>query len=197
MSKIEYRAVIKSLSKEGLAPAAIKQCLDGIYGEASPSYSTVKEWAKQFHLGRESVEDEPCEGRPVEVVTEENIRRIEEELLSNRQLKLKEISVRLEIPKTTVIRIIHEHLHMEKVGARRVPRLISSVQKEHHLTCCQKLLELCRHNQKQVLVSVATGDETMVLYYDPLSKRNHWNGANQVKHHQERPRSLSPPKRSW
>jgi hypothetical protein len=55
MSKIEYRAVIKF---------AIKQRLDGVYGETSPLYSTVKEWAKQFYLGRESVEDEAREGRP-------------------------------------------------------------------------------------------------------------------------------------
>ena len=125
MSKVEYRTVIKFLSKEGLAPAAIKQCLDGVYGEASPSYSTVKEWAKQFRLGRESIKDEP-----MEVVTEENIRRVKEELLSDRRLKLKEITVRLEIPKTTAIRIIHEHLHMKKVSARWVPRLLSSIQKE-------------------------------------------------------------------
>src|SRR5215469_1542251 len=171
MSKIEYRAVIKFLSKEGLAPAAIKQRLDGVYGKASPSYSTVKEWAKQFRLGRESVEDEPREDRPMEVVTEENIRRIEEELLSDRWLKLKKISVRLEISKTTVIRIIHEHLHMKKVSARWVPKLLSSIQKEHRSTCCQKILELCRGNQKQVLESIVTGDETMVLYYDPSSKR--------------------------
>ena len=130
MSKVEYRAVIKFLSKEGLAPAAIKQRLDGVYGKASPSYSTVKEWAKQFLLGRESIEDEPREGRPVEVVTEENIRRIEEELLSDRRLTLKEISVRLEISKTSVIRIIQEHLHMKKISARWVPRPLSSIQKD-------------------------------------------------------------------
>ena len=98
MSKVEYRAVIKFLTKEGLAPAAIKQRLDGVYGEAS-SYSTVKEWAKQFRLGRESIEDELRQGRPMEVVTEENIRLIEEQILSDRRLTLKEISVRLEIPK--------------------------------------------------------------------------------------------------
>ena len=152
-------------------PAAIKQYLDGIYGEASPSYSTVKEWAKQFCLKRENVKDKPREGRPVEVVTEENIRGLKEELLSDRRLKLKEISVRLERPKTTVIWIIHEHLHIKKFSVKWVPKLPSSIQKEHHLTCCQKILELCRVNQKQVLESVVTGDETMVLYYDALSKR--------------------------
>jgi len=135
------------------------------------SYSIIKEQVKQFRLGTESIEDEPCGGQPEEVVTEENIKRIEEELMSDRRLKLKEISVRLEIPKITVIQIIHEHLHMKKVSARWVPRLLSSIQKEHRLTCCQKILELCCDNQKQVLESTVTGDETMVLYYDPLSKR--------------------------
>jgi len=48
----------------------------------------------------------------MEVVTGE--KSIEEELLSDRRLTLKEISVRLEIPKTTVIRIIHEDLHTKK-----------------------------------------------------------------------------------
>ena len=91
MSKVEYRAAIKFLSKDSLAPPAIKQLLDGVYGDASPSYSTVKDWAKQFRLRKESVEDEPREGRPVEVVTEENIRRIEEEILSDRRLTLKKI----------------------------------------------------------------------------------------------------------
>jgi len=114
----------------------------------------------------------------MEVVTEENIRHIEQELLSDRWLKLKKISERLEISKTTVIRIIHEHLHMKKVLANWVPRLLSSIQKEHRLTCCQKILELCRGNQKQVLESVVTGAETMVLYYDPLSKRESMEWCN-------------------
>jgi histone-lysine N-methyltransferase SETMAR len=118
MSKVEYCTVITFLRKEGLVLAAIKQCLNGVYGEASPSHSTVKEWAR---LRRESVEVEPREGRPVEVVTEENIQHIEEELLSDRRLLLKEISVKPEIPKTTIIQIIHEHLHMKKVSARWVP----------------------------------------------------------------------------
>jgi len=171
MSKVEYRTVIKFLIKEGLAPAVIKQHLNHVYGEASLSYSTVQEWAKQFRLGTESVEDKPRKGRPVEVVTEENVTRIEEEMLSDRRLTFKEISVRLEIPKTTVIRIILEHLHMKKGSARWVPKILTSIRKEHRLTWCQKILELCHGNQRQVLESIVIGDETAVLYYDPLSKR--------------------------
>jgi hypothetical protein len=41
MFKIEYHTVFKSLTKEGKSPAEIKR-LDAVYGESSPSYSTVK-----------------------------------------------------------------------------------------------------------------------------------------------------------
>jgi hypothetical protein len=50
MFKIEYRAVIKFLTKEGKNPSEIKQRLDAVYGESFPSYSTVKEWAKENTL---------------------------------------------------------------------------------------------------------------------------------------------------
>jgi hypothetical protein len=43
MFKIEYRTVIKFLTKEGKSPAEIKKRLDVVYGESSPSYSTVKD----------------------------------------------------------------------------------------------------------------------------------------------------------
>lgn len=101
----------------------------------------MKEWAKQFRLGRESIEDDPRDGRPVEVVTEENVSLVEDELSSSdRRLKLKEISARLELSITTVFRIIHEKLHMTKVSARWVPRLLSPVQEEHRVTCSRKFL---------------------------------------------------------
>lgn len=62
--------MIKFLTKEGVSPSVIKQRWDGVYAEAFPSYSTVTEWAKQFGLGNESIEEEPRIGRPVEVMIE-------------------------------------------------------------------------------------------------------------------------------
>ncbi|KAH7978162.1 hypothetical protein HPB49_004699 [Dermacentor silvarum] len=82
----------------------------------------------------------------------------------------------------TVFRIIYEKLHIAKASARWVPRILSSVQKEHRVTCSRKLLELCNGNEKKVLESIVTGDETMVLYYDPLSKREsmEWRKPEEV-----------------
>ena len=44
VTKIENRAVIKFLTKEGHTAYHVKQRLDGVYGDLSPSYSTVKKW---------------------------------------------------------------------------------------------------------------------------------------------------------
>jgi hypothetical protein len=118
MFKIEYHVVIKFLTKEGKILAEIKQCLDAVYGESSPSYLTVKEWAKQFHLGRESIEDDPCQGRPAEALTPETIALVQEEVLQDRRLKTKEISAMCGLSKTTVFQILHDHLVMNKVSAR-------------------------------------------------------------------------------
>jgi len=61
---LEQRSVIKFLSKEGKKPKAV-------YGESAPAYCKVKLWSKQFKWGRDSTEDDPHTGRPVEVTSEE------------------------------------------------------------------------------------------------------------------------------
>lgn len=169
--KIEYRAVIKFLTKEGHTPKHIKQRLDNVYGDSSPSYSTVKKWAKCFRLGQESLEDVERPGRPIEVITPQQISIIEELVLEDRRLKVKELAVITNISETSIRRILHDHLHMNKISARWVPRLLSALQRERRVECARSFLNLCGDNPKPILESIVTSDETMVLFYDPLSKR--------------------------
>lgn len=92
-----------------------------MYKEYSPSYNTVKNWVKEFRLGRETVYDIGHDGRPVEVLTFETIASIEEEVLSDHRLKIREIAARLGLSKTTIHREMQEHLLMKKVSASWVP----------------------------------------------------------------------------
>ena len=68
---LEQRTVKKFLTKEGKKPKDIFERMVAVYGESAPSYYKVKFWSKQFKWGRESIEDDPHTGRPVEATSEE------------------------------------------------------------------------------------------------------------------------------
>ena len=65
----ELRSVIKFLTKVGIALKDIHQSLVGVYGDRTPSKTTVKKLGAEFKSGRESVEYDPPICRPVEVTT--------------------------------------------------------------------------------------------------------------------------------
>lgn len=159
MLKIEYRAVIKFFTKEGLTPEEVKTRLDRVYGETSPSYSTVQEWAALFKLGRETLEDELCHGQPAESISPESI---DFERPYNWRLKLS---------KTSIIRNIKEHLHMNRPSEGCVPRLLSPSEKDERVKCCRQFLEEYKLGPENFLKSIITGSETMVLYNDRLPKK--------------------------
>jgi histone-lysine N-methyltransferase SETMAR len=76
MDKIEYRAVIKFFVKEGLKPKEIHSKFIKVYGDSSPSFSTIKKWVAEFKRGRTSLEDDPREGHPKSATTPEIIEQV-------------------------------------------------------------------------------------------------------------------------
>lgn len=155
MFKIEYRAVIKFFTKEGLSPAEVKTRLDGVYGNSSPSYATVKEWAELFKLGQETLDDElPTEDNTQETIDFEP-----------------PFDPHLKISKTSIIRNIKEYLHKNKTSGKCVPRLLSLSEKDDRVKCCRQFLEDYTLDPENFLKSIVTGSETMVLYYDRLPKK--------------------------
>jgi histone-lysine N-methyltransferase SETMAR len=73
MEKLEYRAVIKFFYLKGKTPIEIKVELDSVYGDAAPSFTTVKTWVAEFKRGRTSIFDEERSGRPKTATTDEMI----------------------------------------------------------------------------------------------------------------------------
>ena len=57
MRVLELRSVIKYLAKEGKKSKEIRERMNAVYGDVSPSYCQVKFWFKQFKGDRESIED--------------------------------------------------------------------------------------------------------------------------------------------
>jgi histone-lysine N-methyltransferase SETMAR len=126
MDKTEYRAVIKLLVKEGLTPNKIHSKFMKVYGDSSPSFSTVKKWAAEFKRGRISLEDDPREGRPKSATPPEIIEQVHDMLLDDRRMKVREIAESIGISKERVGYFLHKELDMKKLCARWVPRLLTA-----------------------------------------------------------------------
>ena len=119
---IEFRAVIKFLTKEGAKAKEIHRRMADVYGDSSPKYSTVAKWSAELKLGRDSLEDDPRPGLPADVISQEMIDRVERLVLNNRRIKVAKLASECGISNGSVYTIIHEHLGMSKVSARWVPR---------------------------------------------------------------------------
>ena len=48
---IEFRAVIKFLTKEGAKAKEIHRRMADVYSDSSPKYSTVAKWSAEFKRG--------------------------------------------------------------------------------------------------------------------------------------------------
>ena len=88
MDKIEYRAVIKFFVKEGLTPNEIHLKFIKVYGDSSPSFSTIKKWAAEFKRGRTGLEVDPHVGCPKSATTPEIIEQVHNMVLDDRWMKV-------------------------------------------------------------------------------------------------------------
>jgi histone-lysine N-methyltransferase SETMAR len=178
LEKIEHRAVIKFLVKEGITPKIIHDRLQAVYEDRAPSYYIVKFWANQFKWGRQSLEDDPRSGRPSTATDPEMCRKVEEFVLTDRRIKVSQIATEMGISHGSVFEILHNKLGMSKVSARWVPKMLTAAQREMRVVLSQENLDLLNADSIKFFDSLVTGDETWVHYYDPETK----NESMQWKH---------------
>lgn len=170
MEKEQYRSVIRFLVLEGKTRSEIKDRLDAVYGDSSPSMATVKNWFNEFVRGRTSVFDEPRSGAPKTAATDENVKKIHDLVLADRRLKVREIAKTVGIAEGTVHHILHEELGMRKLSARWVPRLLTPENKRNRETTSASCLALFQRNPAEFLRRFVTVDETWIHWYIPETK---------------------------
>ncbi|GFO41300.1 histone-lysine N-methyltransferase SETMAR [Plakobranchus ocellatus] len=122
-SKLEVRTIVRFLFSKGTKPSEIHKQIAETYGEGAMSRSRVYQWCTWFGEGRTSLGDEPKSGRPKTSTNEENTTRVDELIRCDRRMKIREIALKLEIPKSTVHEIVHDTLGYRKVSARWVPKM--------------------------------------------------------------------------
>lgn len=179
------RAIIAFLTFEGSKPSEIHARLQNQLKEAALSRTQVFSWAKQFKEGRRSIEDEDRAGRPVEATSEAAIRDIQNMLHENRRCTIAEIMTELGLTYGTVYRILKDHLHLSKLSARWVPRLLTIDQKIRRKECSKENLKMIHDEGKdEFWARFMTTDETWLPFFTPDTKE----GSKQWL-----PKGTSPP----
>ena len=168
---IEFRAVIKFLTKEGTKAKEIHRHMADVYGDSSPKYSTVAKWSAELKRGRDSLEDDPRSGRHADVISQKMIDHVERLVLNNRRIKVAELASECGISNGSVYTIIHEHLGMSKVSARSVPRNLNMQDHQQRVESSQELLEVYNANPEDFHTRLVTGDETWLHHMDPDTKK--------------------------
>ena len=168
---IEFRAVIKFLTKEDAKAKEINRRMADVYGDSSPKYSTVAKWSAEFKRGRDSLEDDPRPCHPADVISQETTDRVERLVLNNRRLKVAELASECGISNGSVYTIIHEHLGLIKLSARWVPRNLNMQDRQQRVESNQELLEVYNANPEDFYTRLVTGDEIWLHHWDPDTKK--------------------------
>ena len=167
------REVIRFLLNEGNNGKAIFERMSIMYGKEAPAYSTVKHWVKQFRMGRTCVKDEPRSGRPNEASNEETVKQVEQLVLVDRRITLRQLEALVSIGKSTIQRILNEHLNMKKVAARWVPKFLTDLDKQRRLESSNQILDEFGDKWEELTQRIVTMDETGFI----ISIRNPNNRA--------------------
>ncbi|KAG5336710.1 SETMR methyltransferase, partial [Acromyrmex heyeri] len=163
MEKNEFCVVIKHLHMKGLTPKEIKAELDNVHS-TSAAFATAYNWVNEFKCDRTSSYDAPRPGRPIEAATPEIIDKVNDIVLIDRGVKVRELVEATGRSHGTVISILHEQLGMKKLSASWVPRLLTVDHKRNRVTISKQCLEMFQRNPDEFL------DETWIHYFTPKTK---------------------------
>ena len=159
MEKSEFRVLIKHYFLRKKTISETKKKLDKYYPDSAPLIGMIHKWFSEFCCGRTSTSDAERSGRPKEVTTPEVVQKIYE-IMNNHCMKLREVADIVNISYECVYNIIHEELHMKKLSARWVPRLLTNVQKMNRMTISKQCLAMFQRNPTEFLRRFITVDET-------------------------------------
>ncbi|KAJ4428812.1 hypothetical protein ANN_25805 [Periplaneta americana] len=118
-------------------------------------------------------------GRPSTGRNGENIAKIKSANDEDRRKTIDEVSEQMNLSWSTVQRILTEDLHMRRVSAKFVPRLLTDDQRENRVRVCRDLKSEVQ-NDPNFLKRIVTGDESWCYGYDPESKQasSQWKTSN-------------------
>ena len=135
----EQRSVIKFYVKLGKNMPEIKEDLQKVYRDSHFTNNCIHKGFQRFSDGRKSVKDEPRSGRKVTVSTNKRIAAIEEYVMKDRRITVRQVGENFDIGYGTAQDILTNVLGIRRVCAGWVPRLLVPEQKTVRVQICTEL----------------------------------------------------------
>lgn len=163
----EFRSVIHYCFLRDMQPKDIYSEMKIAYKDSTPGISTIYKWFNRFKDGRDSLDDDPRTGRPIDLQENTAILQI---LKDQPFASARYISDILTIPKSTVCHKLVWQLNYRKLNFQWIPHELSSDNKNKRVQISQEILEILEGNERN-WCNVATGDECWLYWEnDPNSQ---------------------------
>ena len=122
------------------------------------------------------MESDQRSGRPQTARNAAVVESVENLIMGDRRLTVRELAEEVEISKDSAHAILRDDLNMHRVAAKFVPKLLSAEQKELRLAVAQDLLDTA-NTDPEFLNTIITGDESWVYGMARKQKHSHRNGS--------------------
>ena len=104
-------------------------------------------------------------------MTPEHIDAVRKLIASDRHVTYDEIEASLNISRTRVHSILHDHLKVKKVCSRWIPHNLSQAEKDVRVKWCQENLKKFNSGASKHVYDIVTCDETWIYSYEPETKQ--------------------------
>ncbi len=171
MDVAEKRAVIKHLLKKGMNTKEIHNDMLETLDNDCPSYTMIKKWILLFKQGRTSTGSDPIPGKPCTATSEQNVEAVHRMVMTDRRMTIQHIAETLGFSIGSVHTILKKKLHMKKLSARWVLRMLTPYMKQKRLYNSRVLLQRLQEDRVKYFDRIVTQDETWVHHFDPETKQ--------------------------
>jgi transposase len=176
---VEQQYCIKFCLKLGDSKAKTIRKIQQAFGDDAMGAMQIKEWFNRFRDDRTLADSDQCSGRPSTRWNANVIENVHSLILEDCHLTVREIADEVGISTGSAHSSVTEDLHMFRVVAKFVPKLLSQEQQQLRLEVVWDMLE-CTNGDPEFLKTMITGDETWVYRYDAEMKvqSSHWKHSS-------------------
>ena len=159
--KIEIRSVIQFFYLEGKTAKEFEERIAPTLGQSYFNYDTVRLWINKFKWGRTIIEDAQRPWSPKSAVTPENIDKVHDVVLADRRVEVRQLAEAAAISIERVDFIFYEELHMAKLFARWVSRLLILEQKRNRMQKSIECLYLFKKNSADFFAAFCNNEQNL------------------------------------